>query len=112
VASLYADENFPLPVVYELRTFGHDVLTAQEAGQAGHSIPDDQVLAFATAQGRAVLTLNRRHFIKLHSSSPSHGGIIVCTYDRDFAGQARRVDAEIKRVPNLSGVLIRVNRPN
>ncbi len=30
----YADENFPLPVVAELRRFGHDVLTAFEDGRA------------------------------------------------------------------------------
>src|SRR6516164_5330908 len=35
---LYADENFPLPVVEELRRLGHDVLTAQEDG--GQSTPD------------------------------------------------------------------------
>ncbi|MEZ2226858.1 MAG: DUF5615 family PIN-like protein [Microcoleus sp.] len=29
---LYADENFPLVIVELLRTFGHDVLTFQEAG--------------------------------------------------------------------------------
>jgi hypothetical protein len=27
---LYADEDFPLPVVEELRRCGHDVLTVQE----------------------------------------------------------------------------------
>jgi Domain of unknown function (DUF5615) len=31
--NLYADENFPLPVVQELRRLGHDVLTAQEDGK-------------------------------------------------------------------------------
>jgi Domain of unknown function (DUF5615) len=34
MASLYADEDFPLPVVVDLRNLGHDVLTAHEAGQA------------------------------------------------------------------------------
>ncbi len=33
MAALYADENFDYPVVLELRRLGHDVLTAQEAGQ-------------------------------------------------------------------------------
>ena len=32
MARLYANENFPLPVVEELRHLGHDVLTMQEAG--------------------------------------------------------------------------------
>jgi len=31
MARLYADENFPLPVVEELRQLGHDVLTMPRA---------------------------------------------------------------------------------
>jgi hypothetical protein len=34
MANLYADEQFPRPVVEFLRNFGHNVLTTQEAGQA------------------------------------------------------------------------------
>nr|WP_309242617.1 DUF5615 family PIN-like protein [Limnofasciculus baicalensis] len=56
MVSLYADEGFPKVVTGLLRQFGHDVLTVQEAGQANQRIPDNQVLAFATIQGRAVLT--------------------------------------------------------
>ena len=47
MASFYADEDFDYPVVMELRQLGHDVLTVQEAGQAGQK--DSAVLAFATA---------------------------------------------------------------
>jgi hypothetical protein len=66
MALLYADEDFSYPVVQRLRQLGHDLLTAHEAGQAGHRIPDAAVLAFATAAGRTVVTFNRRHFIRLH----------------------------------------------
>jgi hypothetical protein len=31
VARLFADENFPLPVVIELRRLGHDAVTMEEA---------------------------------------------------------------------------------
>ena len=31
---LYGNENFPLPVVEELRRLGHDVLTVQPSGNA------------------------------------------------------------------------------
>ena len=44
MASLLADENFPLPVTRRLRLRGHDVLTAGEAGLANRRIPDDVVL--------------------------------------------------------------------
>lgn len=61
----YADENFPLPAVEELRKLGHDVLTAYESGKAGQSIPDELVLAFAIVEKRILITLNRKHFIRL-----------------------------------------------
>jgi hypothetical protein len=64
VARLYANENFPLPVVEELRRLGHDGLTTLEAGRAEQAIPDEAVLAFAVAEGRAVVTINRRHFVR------------------------------------------------
>ena len=35
---LYADENFPIRVVEELRALGYDVLTALEDGNANQSI--------------------------------------------------------------------------
>jgi hypothetical protein len=35
VARLFADENFPLPVVEALRRLGHDVVTMADAGKAG-----------------------------------------------------------------------------
>lgn len=41
----YADENFPLPVVEELRRLGHDVLTMYEDGKANQSVLDEDVLA-------------------------------------------------------------------
>ena len=100
-----------LPVVEELRRLGHDVLTIQETGKAELSVPDDEILAFASAQGRAVLTLNRKHFIRLHRTNPEPAGIIVCTFDPDFIAQARRIHAAIASKAQLFGQLIRVNRP-
>ena len=38
MARLYSNENFPLPVVEELRRLGHDVLTTHEAGESGKSV--------------------------------------------------------------------------
>jgi len=111
VARIYANENFPRPVVIELRQLGHDVLTTEEAGQAGRWIVDSEVLKFAAREGRAVLTLNRRDFVRLHTSAPGHAGIIVCTEDLDFAGQARRIDEALRTLPSLAGQLVRVSRP-
>ena len=55
MARLLADENFPLPVVEELRRLGHDVVTMLQAGMANQQIPDDVLLAYATSENRAYL---------------------------------------------------------
>ena len=111
MARLYADENFPLPVVIELRRLGHDVVTALDADQANQRIPDEAVVAFATADDRAALTLNRNHFVRLHKQSTNHSGLIVCTFDADFIAQAARIDTAVRDLPQLNGRLIRINRP-
>ena len=111
MARLYSNENFPLPVVEQLRRLGHEVLTTHEAGEAGKSVPDAQVLAFATVEARALVTLNRKHFIHLHNANPDHAGIIVCSFDPDFSGQAHRIHDAIRSKSQLSGELIRINRP-
>lgn len=111
MARLFADENFPGPVVRELRDLGHDVLTIQEIGRASEAVPDDEVLATAVADGRAVLTLNRRHFKQLHARSSAHTGMILCKTDNNFAGLAARIHLAIQTAGNLAGQMIRVNRP-
>lgn len=76
MAQLYANENFPRQVVEGLRSLGHDVLTVQEAGNAGLGIDDKEVLTFATERNRAVITINRRDFIRLHATQPDHAGLL------------------------------------
>ncbi len=111
MAKLYSNENFPLPVVEELRQLKHDVLTIYETGKAGQSVSDENVLTFAIASGLILLTLNRKHFIHLHNTQPNHRGIIVCSFDPDFIGQAHRIHKTIGAQRDLSGLLIRVNKP-
>lgn len=111
MARLYANENFPLPVVEALRRLGHDVLTVREAGKAERAIPDEEVLAFAGDEGRTLLTLNRKHFVRLHQERPRHEGIIVCTFDADFERQARLIHQALGTQPALAGRLLRINRP-
>lgn len=109
---IYVNENFPLPVVEFLREFGHDVLTSLEAGNANQGIPDPNVLHFAIAQNRILITLNRRDFIRLHYANPSHFGIIVCTEERDFQALANRIHAELlKNKGLLDNQLFRINKP-
>jgi hypothetical protein len=112
MARLYADENFPFPVILELQRLGHDVSTMEETGHANVGTADTEVLDLAISQGRAVLTLNRRHFVRLHNRLPAHKGIIVCSSDNDFPGQAGRIHQALVSAASLDGLLIRVNRPH
>jgi hypothetical protein len=109
--ALYADENFPLRVIEELRQLGLDVLTAFEDGRANQSITDQVILARATELGRAMMTLNRLDFKRLHFQMPEHDGIIICTEDPDRVGQAQRIAEAITEAGDLGTKLIRVYRP-
>ena len=111
MARLYSNENVPLPVVQELRALGHDVLTSHEAGNAGQGVADEAVLALACDEGRVLLTLNRRHFVRLHHERPQHPGIVVCTFDPDFRGLAQRIHGALMSRTTAARELVRVNRP-
>ena len=119
MARLLADEGFPLEATRVLRRLGHDVWTLDDLGLMNRGVPDAEVLAMATQAGRAVVTMNRRHFIRLHSApvnhaahlgSPEHAGIVVCRVNPDFADLAHRIDATLRGVDDLRGLLVRVNR--
>ena len=110
MARLYANENFPMEVVVRLRELGHDVLTTHDDGKSNQGIEDDAVLRFAISAGRSVITLNRRDFIRLHQTNPSHPGIIVCTENRDYPDFAERIDRLIRQSGELANQLLRIKR--
>jgi predicted nuclease of predicted toxin-antitoxin system len=95
MARIYANGNFPLPTVEALRALGHDVLTTADSGRANTAVPDEEVLAFANGEQRILLTINRKHFIRLHQLQPHHYGIIVCTFDLDFTALAIVIPIEL-----------------
>ena len=107
---LYADENLPLRVVEELRQLGVDVLTALDDGRANQSLTDQEILTRATQLGRAIVTLNRRDFKRLHLQMPNHAGIIICTEDPDRLAQARAIFEAIDNAEELRGQPIRIYR--
>jgi hypothetical protein len=90
---LYADEDFAFPAVEEPRVRGHDVLTAQEDGQA--AMPDSVILARALALGRVVLTHNRRHYVRLHHQGAAHTGILTASQDCDHMALAGRINGSL-----------------
>jgi hypothetical protein len=112
MARFYSNENFPLPAVEDLRKLGHNVLTIQETGNAGQAMPDEEVLAFSNRESRILLTLNRKHFIRLHQKKAEHTGILACTFDPDFSALSSRIHEAVQGKPELDGKLIRINRPS
>ena len=108
---LCADENFPLPAVRELRLLDYDVLTVQEDGKAGQRYPDRHVLEDAAALGRAVVTLNRKDFRRLHDQGEiRHAGIVLCTQDLDYKRLAANIQRALSNKENLEGEVVNVHR--
>ncbi len=107
---LYSNENIALPAITELRRLGHDVLTSLQAGNANRAVPDSEVLAFAAAQRRILITHNRRDFLRLHNAGENHAGIVLCTFDPNFISLAHRIDAALPNDSSAANQLIRVNR--
>jgi hypothetical protein len=67
-------------IAEELRAKGHDVL-AVVADPALVALPDDQILAHATSQGRALVTANIKDFVPLdaryRAANQTHAGLIL-----------------------------------
>jgi predicted nuclease of predicted toxin-antitoxin system len=76
---LYLDEDVSVLVAELLRSHGFDVLTALEAGQLGKS--DEEQLAYAVSQSRALVSHNRSDFEALaqqyFAAERTHYGIIL-----------------------------------
>jgi predicted nuclease of predicted toxin-antitoxin system len=76
---LYFDRHIMNRLAVDLRGRGFDVLTTKEAGKDTAS--DEEQLAFATTENRAILTFNIRDFAPLHeqwqAAGRPHAGIIV-----------------------------------
>jgi predicted nuclease of predicted toxin-antitoxin system len=76
---LYLDRHIMARLAVDLRGRGFDVLATEEAGH--DTAADEEQLAFATAEKRAILTFNIRDFAPLHEQwqavGRAHAGIIV-----------------------------------
>jgi predicted nuclease of predicted toxin-antitoxin system len=69
---LLLDEHISTVVASQLRDRGHDVVAAVEVGLEG--VGDSQVLSWAAAERRAVVTNNIQDFRPLHANSLTTGG--------------------------------------
>jgi hypothetical protein len=77
---LLLDEMFSDDIAQQLRAQGYDVISVV-ANPALTGLPDDQVLAYATTEGRALVTANIKDFVPLdgryRAAGQSHAGLIL-----------------------------------
>jgi hypothetical protein len=77
---LLLDEMFTDDIAQQLRTRGYDAISVV-ADPALLGLPDDQILAYATTEGRALITANIKDFIPLdtryRAADQSHAGLIL-----------------------------------
>ena len=77
---LLLDEMFTDDIARQLRTMGYDVISVV-ADPALVGLPDDQILAYATTEGRALVTANIKDFVPLdtryRAAGRSHAGLIL-----------------------------------
>jgi len=101
-ARLYLDEDILPELARVLRAAGHDAVSAHEEGALG--IGDEEQLTRAAAQGRALVSYNYRHFIRLarewSEQGREHAGIIISfrQYRRRELGELRRAVARLLEV--------------
>ena len=76
---LYLDEDVDLALAVRLIGHGYNTVTTLGVGNLGN--PDDKQLEYATHNGRAILTHNRRDFRRLYREcrhrTQHHCGVIV-----------------------------------
>jgi predicted nuclease of predicted toxin-antitoxin system len=76
---LYLDEDFHPDLADALRQHGHDCRSCIEAGMLGKS--DEEQLAYATAEGRCLVSFNVGDFAALAQqwaqTGRAHAGIVV-----------------------------------
>jgi Domain of unknown function (DUF5615) len=91
---LLLDEMFSDSLAEQLRSRGHDVV-AVVADPMLVPLPDDQILAEATAAGRALVTANIKDFVPLDAQHKAagrvHAGLVLVStktfpQDRSFIG--------------------------
>jgi predicted nuclease of predicted toxin-antitoxin system len=63
---LYLDRHIMGRLAVDLRGRGYDVARTEEVGK--DTAPDEEQVAFATAENRAILTFNIRDFAPLHEA--------------------------------------------
>lgn len=98
--ALYFDEDTEVEIPLRLAGRGWDVNWAQEAGTLRYS--DQDQIALAVSQRRAIVTHNRRDFERLHAeyldTGRTHYGIIIARFRPDLGDTVNRLLALLDTV--------------
>jgi hypothetical protein len=118
---LLLDQMFSGHIADQLRSKGHDVLAAV-IDSALLALPDDQILAHATATGRALVTANIKDFVPLdaqyRAAGQTHAGLIFISsktfrQDRGYtAAVTSALSAFLDQPPGIQpGQVVFLSRP-
>lgn len=113
------DEDVPPPVAVGLRARALDAVSVYEIDRAGKRISDADQLAYAAAEGRALVTYNRDDYLVLDDewrrTGQVHHGILWCS---DRIIPRRAVGAIIEAIAavaadydTLAGLCFPLRRP-
>lgn len=79
--TLFTDEMVYRDLASALRRLEYDAMSSHEADRVGQGISDEEQLAYATQQGRAILTRDVEDYTRLAAAwrrrGREHAGIIV-----------------------------------
>jgi predicted nuclease of predicted toxin-antitoxin system len=99
---LFTDEHIDARLAQALERQGFDAVSCHAAGRANQRISDPDQLAYATEQGRAILTFNVVDFIALDAEwkqeGRRHAGIIVSAEIRNLSELIQRVAHHLRTV--------------
>ncbi len=112
------DEDISQRVAEGLRARGIDAVSVQEIGRGGQGVPDEEQLAYATEQGRVLVTYNRDDFrrleVKWREEGQQHAGILWClervTLRRAIGDLIRALLAASQEYESLEGLCLLLQR--
>jgi uncharacterized protein with PIN domain len=102
-SKVLTDEMITPRLADRLRLLGYDAASCHSLGRANRGISDDDQLAFATAEGRAIYTFNAADFRRLHARwlavGREHAGIILSDdLNHDLPEMLRRLRHHLDNV--------------
>ena len=113
------DEDLSYRVAEGLRLRQVDALSVHEIGRANRGIPDAEQVAYATSEGRVLVTYNRADYQALDGQwralGRGHAGILWCSERtiprRAIGGLVRALEAAAAEYASLDGLCMPLSRP-